>query len=135
VVTQGNIWTAAGVLLGFQLTAFTWRLNRELEMGDRGERVWVPLADMLNLAAFVVVVGGVYVLPVLGVSDRALPRDALGLGVVMLAFYPFALLGHYELFKPPDDPDDQRPRCPGQEQIVLVVAALAVIAYLVVAST
>jgi len=37
---------------------------------------------MLNLVSFVVVAGGVFVLPLLGVSNDALPRDALGLGVL-----------------------------------------------------
>lgn len=134
MVTQGNIWTAAGVLLGFQLAAFQFRLKRELDMADRQDfPVWLPFADMLNLAAFVVVAGGVYALPILGASNPALPRDALGLGVVMLAFYPFALVGHYKLFT--ERGPVQRGKCPWEELVVLIGAVLAVIVYLVVALT
>ena len=108
-LTLGEVWSAAAVLLGFQLAAFTWRLQRELTMGSQGQQQWLPLADMLNLVSFVVVAGGVFVLPLLGVSNDALPRDALGLGVLILTFYPFALLGHYRLLRVPsekfDDPD------------------------------
>jgi len=134
-VTLGNIWSAAAVLLGFQLAAFTWRLQRELTMESGGvETVWFPLADWLNLVAFVVVAGGVFLLPVLGVSNRTLPRDAFGLGVVILAFYPFALVGHYKLFRQ-RKARVGRPKCPREELIVLVEAALAVIAYIVAALT
>ncbi len=80
-VTLGNIWSAAAVLLGFQLAAFTWRLQRELTMESGGvETVWFPLADWLNLVAFVVVAGGVFLLPVLGVSNRTLPAMHLDSG-------------------------------------------------------
>jgi hypothetical protein len=133
-VAAGNIWQAAAVLLGFQLAAFTWRLQRELTMESEGETVWVPLADWLNLVAFVVVAGGVFLLPVLGDSNRTLPRNAFGLGVVILAFYPFALLGHYKLFRP-REPFVKRPVCPWEEGIVLIGAALAVIGYIVAALT
>lgn len=133
-LTLGEVWSAAAVLLGFQLAAFTLRLQRELAMTSRGEVTWLPLADMVNLVSFVVVAGGVFVLPILGVSAQGLPRHALGLGVLLLACYPFALIGHYELYRPYAR---SRPRvwCPEQERIVLVVAVLAVIAYLIVAAT
>jgi hypothetical protein len=133
-LTLADVWSAAAVLLGFQLAAFTWRLQRELKMAAAGEITWLPLADMVNLVAFVVVAGGVFVLPILGVSDRALPRNALGLGVLLLAFYPFALLGHYELYWPYSR-SRQRSWCPYQERIVLVGAAVAVITYILVAIT
>lgn len=94
-VKPETIWTTAAVLLGFQLAAFTWRLDRELRMASSGEVTWVPLADVLNLVAFVVVGGGVFVLPALGVSDQSLPQHALGLGVVILALYLRSTHLHY----------------------------------------
>ena len=39
-----HIWTATAVLLGFQITAFTWRINREVAMGDKGYITWLTLA-------------------------------------------------------------------------------------------
>jgi hypothetical protein len=95
---------------------------------------------MLNLVSFVVVAGGVFVLPLLGVSNDALPRDALGLGVLILTFYPFALLGHYRLLRVPsekfDDPDThERGWLTVRELVICAAAALAVIAYIIVAAT
>jgi hypothetical protein len=47
---------------------------------------------------------------------------AFGLAVLLLAGYPFALAGHYEMFSP------RTPRtmtyCPLQEQVVLSAAAV-----------
>jgi hypothetical protein len=130
------------VLLGFQLAAFNWRLQRELTVESEAgsddqlddDPVWFPYADWLNLVAFVVVAGGVFLLPVLGVSNRSLPRDAFGLGVVILAFYPFALIGHYQLWRERPALAD-RPPCPLGERVVLALAVVAVIAYIAAALT
>jgi hypothetical protein len=50
---------------------------------------------------------------------------------VLLAGYPFALVGHYEMF------NSRTPRtmtyCPWQERVVLSVVAVAVVSYVVLA--
>jgi hypothetical protein len=35
-----DIWIAAGVLLGFQVTAFAARINREVAVGERTDITW-----------------------------------------------------------------------------------------------
>jgi hypothetical protein len=32
-----DLWTPTGLLLGFQVTLFKWRLEREAEVGDKGD--------------------------------------------------------------------------------------------------
>src|SRR4051812_19731422 len=36
-VELGTLWSAAGVIAGFQVAAFTWRITHELYMSDKGE--------------------------------------------------------------------------------------------------
>jgi hypothetical protein len=97
-VKIGMLWVAAGVLIGLQTTAFSARATREIRVGDRGDLTWLPPADMLNLASLVVTAVGVFVLPVLRIGSSALPREALGLGVVLAVGYPFGLAGHYDMY-------------------------------------
>jgi hypothetical protein len=51
-ITLDALWRSAGVLAGFQVTAFTLRIKREMDMEQEGETGWFPLADMLNLVSF-----------------------------------------------------------------------------------
>lgn len=45
-----SMWTAAGVLLGFQFSTVQWRVNREREMEvKKPEFVWLPVCEWLNL--------------------------------------------------------------------------------------
>ena len=37
MINLSELWTAAAVLVGFQVTALTWRINRELSMESQGE--------------------------------------------------------------------------------------------------
>jgi hypothetical protein len=61
-----EIWTAAAVLMGFQLTAFIWRLNRETEVRKSGGKNWLPPADYLSLASMIAIAFGVYAFPIAG---------------------------------------------------------------------
>lgn len=126
-----KLWTAAGVLSGLQLTGFSLRVNREIAAGE-DDLTWLPLADTLNLASLAVTMLGVFVAPILGISGAALALKAFGLSVLLLVGYPFALAGHYDMF-------NRRTRrswtyCPTQERIVLFIVAVAVVAYVVLAS-
>jgi hypothetical protein len=60
-VKLGTLGSAAGVIAGFQVGAFTWRITREVNMSDTGEAVWLPVADLPNLASLAVTLLGVFV--------------------------------------------------------------------------
>jgi hypothetical protein len=105
-----HAWTAAAVLLGFQLTAFTWRLNREVDVhrATRPEdppQNWLAPSDYLSLFSLLITVVAVFVLPLV-FNDRPIFKEkamdywavrAFGLSLILFAGYPFALLGHYNL--------------------------------------
>ena len=49
LVDVGMLWSAAGVVGGFQVAAFTLRIHREIEVGSEDDLTWLPVADCLNL--------------------------------------------------------------------------------------
>jgi hypothetical protein len=73
----------------------------------------------------------VFIAPVLGIGGAAVPRKAFGLGVLLLAGYPFALAGHYDMFN--RHTSRSMAYFPRQEQVVLSVVVVAVVAYVVLA--
>src|SRR4051794_25363981 len=121
------IWSAAGVLAGFQVAAFSLRVNREIAVADRGDFTWLPPADLLNLASLTVMMLGVFVAPILGLWDGEVAGSCLGLAVVLLAGYPFALAGHYDMYTP--GPRTFAP-FPLQERIAVACTLLTALAYL-----
>jgi hypothetical protein len=97
-MTLGELWSTGGVILGFSVTAFSWRISREVYVGER-DWVWLAPADYLNLAAMSVLAVGVFVLPILNVGRTPVQATvSLGLAIMLFVGYAIALAGHYELF-------------------------------------
>ena len=126
-----DLWTAAGVLLGFQLAALLWRLNRELYMREKRcpERTWIPDSDIVMAASMLIIVVGVFILPILDFISVQNAARLLGLSAIFLAGYPFALAGHYNLYRDVKGPRDRRT---GQELIALIGVGAAAVFYVVV---
>jgi hypothetical protein len=124
-----DVWTAAAVLIGFQVTGFLWRLQREMEMAKRRKTNWFPPADYLNLFSLLATVL-VFVLPITSLASSRAAATLLGLSVILFGGYPFALVGHYGLLF-----NRGRPRLPGeyvtlQEGIAVAMTFLAASLYL-----
>ena len=153
-----TLWTTTGVILGFQVATFAWRMKRELDMELKGEVNWMPLASLVNIASMVVLVAGVFILPILGISGEALAFHAFAVAILLLLTHQLALIGHYELFRPPSemkrrerlrrlgyvggeeggggrDSREGRPHCPRQEKIALLFGLAIVAAYVCAAAT
>ncbi|MFZ4401304.1 MAG: hypothetical protein ACOYO1_14795 [Bacteroidales bacterium] len=93
-----NIWQVAGPLLGFQLTAFSFRINSELNSYDRTNR-WFPPADWSNILSMFITVCFVFCIPIAQHNyDLSIVTYWFGLALILFLFYPIALIGHYELF-------------------------------------
>jgi hypothetical protein len=129
-LTYGEILAAAGVLLGFQVTSFTWRISREVDVGD-SDLTWLPIADMLNLASMLVVAVGVLVLPILNVANLKFMRLAFGLALLLFIGYPFALAGHYDMYNRKTGRSMRY--FPFQEKMVAACVLVSIVAYLIVA--
>ena len=123
-----DIWTAAGVLIGFQVTSFVWRVSREVEVGKKGDLTWLPPADILNLISMAVAMVGVFVLPIIGLADLSFMRFSFGLAVLLFVGYPFALAGHYDMYN--NKTERSMSYFPFQEKVVVAIMFILVIAYL-----
>ena len=119
-----NIWIVSGVILGFQINFFSWRIRREIQMEAKGETKWLPFADWMNLLSMFVMVTGVFVLPLFKIGQFV--YYAFGLALILLIGYLFALVGHYELYKSKCVP---RPPRPLQEMVPFAVTIILGIVY------
>ena len=124
-----DIWIAAGVLIGFQVTTFVWRISREVKVGEQKDITWLPPADILNLLSMVVAMVGVFVLPILDLVGVNFMKLSFGLAVLLFISYPFALAGHYDMY------NNKTPRSflyfPPQERVVVIITTILIISYLI----
>lgn len=124
------LWGAAGVIIGFQVTAFTLRINREIAVAGKGDITWLPVADCFNMLSLSITLIGVFALPALDAVGRGTASRLFGLSVLFLLGYAFALAGHYEMYTP-------GPRSmvyfPVQERVVAVCVVIAAVAYIAAA--
>jgi hypothetical protein len=125
-----QLWTAAGVLIGFQISSFGWRISREAEV-DEAVSTWLPPADIVNLFSMMITALGVFILPILGVISAKVSQLIFGFAMLLFVGYPFALAGHYDMY-------NKGPRSfqyfPRQEKIVIAIIAVAAVAYVLLAA-
>jgi hypothetical protein len=126
-----DIWTAAGVLIGFQVTTFVWRISREVGVAEQEDITWLPPADILNLLSMVVAMVGVFVLPILNLVGVNFMKLSFGLAVLLFISYPFALAGHYNMYN--NKTKRSLSYFPSQEKVVVIIATILVVSYLIFA--
>jgi hypothetical protein len=124
-----DIWIAAGVLLGFQVASFAARINREIAVGEQKDKTWLPPSDMLNLFSMVVLVVGVFLLPVLGFEGFM--TYAFGLAMLLFVGFAFGLAGHYDMYN--KNSVRSYHYFPYQEKIVIIIIAALAITYVIIA--
>lgn len=127
-----ELWTVAAVLAGFQVSAFIWRINRELTMEKEGEITWLTWAERFLTISFLLLVCGVFLVPLLSSITPNTVAKLLGTAIVVSAVYPFVLAGHYNLY---GSWGKEIPRCNVTKQeravarvsIVLIAASVSLI--------
>jgi hypothetical protein len=110
-LTFQPVWTAAGVVSGFVVSAYMFRIKREAEMRSERKWYWLTAADHVLILSLGVGLVGVFVLPVLG-AGLSVAKYALGWSMLLLAGYPLAAAGHYEILF--GHPPAQRKQLRGQ---------------------
>jgi hypothetical protein len=70
------------LILGFQATLFKWGLEREAEVGDKGDIPWLVPSDYISIAGMLILVFGVILLPVSGRISETTARMLFGLGAL-----------------------------------------------------
>ncbi len=127
-----QLWTVVAVLAGFQVTALYWRINRELVM-EAGGITWLTCADGFVGASFLVLVGGVFVAPMVSSVSTITVVKLFGLALVLFAPSVFVLAGHYNLYCAWGKPRPRRRgrgRVTKQESVAVVVALVLLTAYI-----
>lgn len=122
------VWTVTAVLLGFQTVAFSWRIQREIQMAERKEPTGLALGDYIILISITVGVVGVFIAPILGWLSVAGVVRLFGLSTLLFASSLFVLAGHYNLYGKWNN-SKKRPQVTRQELIALGLVALPVIVY------
>ena len=119
------------MLLGFQITAFTWRIQREVAMGDKRYVTWLTLADGLVGLSFFWVVALVFAVPLKMDVSAELTARFLGMGLFLFAAHPVVLAGHYSLYcswGKNEGGNEGRPGISKQEITAFMVSAVVVLA-------
>lgn len=126
-----DLWIPTGLLLGFQVTLFKWRLEREAHVGDEGDIPWLVPADYISICGMLTFVFGAILLPLSEVVSLDFARNAFGLGALLFVGQALGLAGHYQLF------NRSKTRkflwFPAQEKVVVLLTAIASVAYLYLA--
>ena len=120
-----DLLVAISVLVGFQVTLFIWRIDREVEKNP-DQQSWLPPSDWLGGLSMLCFVGGGLLLPIVGMVDTQTAKKFFGLGALLTIGHIFGLVAHYELFTTKVRTHAWFPR---QERIVLSVFAISTILY------
>src|SRR5258708_39254179 len=121
----GTLASFASVIAAFSAAMLFFRIQRENDMRQRGEVVWLPVADWLLVAGTVLCLLLVIV-PVVTFANRTLPSAAAGAPALLVAGYIPAIMAHYRIVfgsqrtGPRDNPE------PAEGAIALVTSVAAV---------
>jgi len=123
---------AAGFLIGFQLTIFTFRMTRELSL-ERQKR-WFPVPDFINIISVLITVIFVFLYPLKNIDtfDISLSQKLFGFAVLLFSIYPFILIAHYDFFSKSSKRNSDQKYVTTQETIALVIGGLISILYFVI---
>jgi hypothetical protein len=123
-----DLWTPTGLLLGFQVTLFKWRIEREVGIGDKVSSYLVP-SDYVGIGGMLCFLFGVILLPSAGVIAFPVSRVTFGLGLLFFIGQHLSLAGHYELYT-------RKPRefewFPRQEKITVAFTLLMALFYILI---
>ena len=120
------LWTIGSVILGFQITAFVFRLQRETQLSWR-ERHF-PVCEYLNLLSMGLF-SAVFVFPLVHQESDSIIKGLFVAAVVLLALYPWTVAAHYRILFRPEAAGSSSSFCSLFEG-VLFIFAIAVAARL-----
>ena len=118
----GLLWTVASVILGFQITAFIFRLQRETTL--KWEERHFPGCGYLNLVSIALSVAEVFVMPLVWRAHPSTVKGMFTAAVSLFAFYPFAVAAHYKILFRAKAAGNSDTFCSPLEAILSVTALL-----------
>lgn len=98
-MTPETLYRLAPPLIALQFLAFGWSVHRELNAAYTDRQIVIPLPDVINIISLFATVGCLIVLPIATESYFWLSRMVLGCAYVLIAFHPFTIAAHYQLWQ------------------------------------
>jgi hypothetical protein len=92
----GTLATVASIISAFGAAMLFFRIQREINMKEKGERVWLPMADWLLVAATLFCLLLV-IIPLVSFGGLRLPTAAAGTAAILVAGYVLAIMAHYRI--------------------------------------
>ncbi|MBL7809285.1 MAG: hypothetical protein JNN28_15805 [Saprospiraceae bacterium] len=131
-MTFNELLQIAGILIGFQITIFTFRMTRELTL--KRKKRWFPLPDFINLLSVLITVIFVFLYPLKNMEtfDLKTCQKLFGFAILLFIIYPFALIGHYEFFTKSSKRIKDQKYLTSQELIVMIIGSIVSILYLAI---
>lgn len=93
-----DLLTPTSLFLGFQVTLFKWRLEREAEVGDKGDIPWLVPSDYVSIVGMAFFIFGVILFPLSGFISVIVAQKCFGLGSLLFVGQVLGLAGHYQLY-------------------------------------
>src|SRR2546427_5777349 len=116
------LWTVASVILGFQITAFIFRLQRETSL--RWETRHFPACEYLNLVSIGLSVIGVFVMPLVWGIRVSTVKGMFAAAMSLFVFYPLAVAAHYKILFRRKAAGNSDKFCSAMEGLLSVAALL-----------
>jgi hypothetical protein len=85
------------LVVALQFAAFGWRINREISVGDKGEKTWLPLTDRVNFLSMFLTLTCCILLPLFLGRFSRLSMSVFGFSSVLIFWHPISMAAHYEL--------------------------------------
>jgi len=89
------------LVVALQFAAFGWRINREISVGDKGEKTWLPLTDRVNFLSMFLTLTCCILLPLFLGRFSRLSMSVFGFSSVLIFWHPISMAAHYELLAGP----------------------------------
>ena len=97
-MTPDTLSRLAPPLIVLQFAAFSWRMNREINLAHADRQPYIPIPDCLNILSLFAAVICLIVVPITTDAYSWLSRIVLGIGYVLIAFHPLTTAAHYRLW-------------------------------------
>jgi hypothetical protein len=133
VPDPGILGTVSSITVGFGITVLFFRIDRELRMAERRERIWIPWADWLLLAAtlgsLIAVLLPLVLFPDSEVLGLRVPAAGCAAALVCLTGYVIGALAHYRLILASGRHGPRSNPEPAERVVVIATVGAALLAF------
>ena len=129
-IRAGDLIALAAIIIGFGSTIISFRIQREIAMDEKNERLWVPWADWLILLAIGLSAAFVVLLLAKVTPIRTAFAAAAGAAAIVLEVgYIPSILAHYRIWFGKNRTGQRDRGEPAEIVCVMLTVTVAVIAF------